>query len=56
MRVWVVTVDSEVIGAYASESSARKAQEDCINENVHDMIAFDCDPTIVVITECELDN
>ena len=45
----------EIIGVYASEESARKVQEELINSNAHDVIAFDADPIDVEISEWEID-
>lgn len=46
----------EIIGVYASEESARKVQEELINSNAHDVIAFDADPVDVEISEWEVEG
>ncbi len=46
----------EIIGVYDSESAARKIQEDFINQNAHDVIAFGSDPIEVEVSEWEVEG
>ncbi len=45
---------SEIAGIFNDENEARKLQEELINRNAHDIIAFDADEIDVEIQEWEV--
>jgi len=46
--------DHEIVGIYADEDTARKKQEELINENAYEVNCFDCDEVDVTIEEMEI--
>ena len=44
----------EIDSIYDSLEQARKRQEELINENAHEVIAYGCDPIDVVLSEWEV--
>lgn len=45
----------EVVGVFRSEKKAREFQEELININARDVIAYDCDPIDVAVAEWEVE-
>lgn len=50
----IASNSSEIVGIFSDEKNARNVQEELINKNAHEIIAYDCDPIIVTLEEWEV--